>query len=194
MYFIVNCWQCIFLLGWIDKLLGVSNLYLFNLNVGLLCRIQDIHDYCPSLSTELNFPLGLSFSSKSNLLQASSTALRIHFGSSRQSPSVGSLEKCWQDFCAVRADKIFVQNKLDFWKDVMNLIDVIAIAPYFIHFGYRKGEKGMSLAILRVIRLVRVFRIFKLSHHSKGLQILERTMKASMRELGVVAAGRCRHM
>jgi potassium voltage-gated channel Shaker-related subfamily A protein len=44
----------------------------------------------------------------------------------------------------------------------------------------------MSFAILRVIRLVRVFRIFKLSRHSKGLQILGRTLKASMRELALL--------
>ncbi|XP_039253875.1 potassium voltage-gated channel subfamily A member 1-like isoform X2 [Styela clava] len=85
-------------------------------------------------------------------------------------------------------------NKCNFFKDMMNIIDLVAIAPYFITLGtdLSKGEgedtsnKGMSLAILRVIRLVRVFRIFKLSRHSKGLQILAQTLKASMRELGLL--------
>ena len=78
----------------------------------------------------------------------------------------------------------------------MNIIDIIAIAPYFISLATdndtysknnsEKNSKEMSLAILRVIRLVRVFRIFKLSRHSKGLQILGQTLKASMRELGLL--------
>lgn len=44
-----------------------------------------------------------------------------------------------------------------------------------------KQSQGMSLAILRVIRLVRVFRVFKFSRHSKGLQILGMTLKASLK-------------
>ena len=70
-------------------------------------------------------------------------------------------------------------SKLEFLKNIMNLIDVIAILPYFIQVGTivaqsstDRNSQAMSLAILRVIRLVRVFRIFKLSRHSKGLQIL----------------------
>ncbi|XP_014340134.1 potassium voltage-gated channel subfamily A member 1 [Latimeria chalumnae] len=85
-------------------------------------------------------------------------------------------------------------SKPDFFKNIMNFIDVVAIIPYFITLGTemaeqegnQKGEQATSLAILRVIRLVRVFRIFKLSRHSKGLQILGQTLKASMRELGLL--------
>ncbi|XP_077560241.1 potassium voltage-gated channel protein Shaker isoform X1 [Haemaphysalis longicornis] len=91
--------------------------------------------------------------------------------------------------------------KLAFFKDVMNSIDLVAIIPYFITLGTviareregpgflppdKSSNQAMSLAILRVIRLVRVFRIFKLSRHSKGLQILGRTLRASMRELGLL--------
>ncbi|XP_068611303.1 potassium voltage-gated channel subfamily A member 5 [Brachionichthys hirsutus] len=87
-------------------------------------------------------------------------------------------------------------SKSQFSKTVMNIIDIMSILPYFITVGtelaeQQGGEQGggqqaMSLAILRVIRLVRVFRIFKLSRHSKGLQILGQTLKASMRELGLL--------
>lgn len=85
-------------------------------------------------------------------------------------------------------------SKPEFFKNIMNIIDIVAIIPYFITLGTEmaeqdgpvKGEQATSLAILRVIRLVRVFRIFKLSRHSKGLQILGQTLKASMRELGLL--------
>jgi len=80
-----------------------------------------------------------------------------------------------------------------FFRNVMNLIDVVAIAPYFFSLGTAVADEGRtpgnratSLAILRVVRLVRVFRIFKLSRHSKGLQILGLTIRASMRELGLL--------
>jgi len=84
-------------------------------------------------------------------------------------------------------------DHIAFFRNVMNLIDVVAIAPYFFSLGTAiadngraSGNRAMSLAILRVVRLVRVFRIFKLSRHSKGLQILGQTIRASMRELGLL--------
>ncbi|XP_034028407.1 potassium voltage-gated channel subfamily A member 10 [Thalassophryne amazonica] len=84
-------------------------------------------------------------------------------------------------------------SKRKFFHNLMNIIDLIAIIPYFITIitemataTHESSGQNMSLAILRIIRLVRVFRIFKLSRHSKGLQILGQTLKASMRELGLL--------
>ncbi|XP_067901971.1 potassium voltage-gated channel subfamily A member 1 [Heterodontus francisci] len=83
-------------------------------------------------------------------------------------------------------------SKPAFFRNIMNMIDIVSILPYFITLGtdlaqqQGNGQQAMSFAILRTIRLVRVFRIFKLSRHSKGLQILGHTLRASMRELGLL--------
>ncbi|XP_047446849.1 potassium voltage-gated channel subfamily A member 10 [Mugil cephalus] len=84
-------------------------------------------------------------------------------------------------------------SKSEFFHNIMNIIDIISIMPYFFTLitelsttPQENSGQNMSLAILRIIRLVRVFRIFKLSRHSKGLQILGQTLKASMRELGLL--------
>ncbi|XP_076870290.1 potassium voltage-gated channel subfamily A member 10 [Brachyhypopomus gauderio] len=85
-------------------------------------------------------------------------------------------------------------SKSEFFSNIMNMIDFVSIMPYFITLitdlmvshDDPTANQNVSLGTLRVIRLVRVFRIFKLSRHSKGLQILGQTLKASMRELGML--------
>uniref|UniRef100_A0A0N5AHJ7 BTB domain-containing protein n=1 Tax=Syphacia muris TaxID=451379 RepID=A0A0N5AHJ7_9BILA len=75
--------------------------------------------------------------------------------------------------------------KVTFMTSFLNIIDFVAIAPFFFSLVWSDAAKqnsSMSFAVLRVLRLVRVFRIFKLSRHSVGLQILGKTFKASIQE------------
>ncbi|KAK3704843.1 hypothetical protein QZH41_005916 [Actinostola sp. cb2023] len=80
-------------------------------------------------------------------------------------------------------------KKLLFVRSFLNIIDILAIVPFYIDILLNSvvedGEK-LSLAFLRILRLVRVFRIFKLSRHSSGLQILGLTLRKSLRELGLL--------
>jgi len=77
-------------------------------------------------------------------------------------------------------------SKRRFVRSFLNIIDFIAIAPFFVSLVWpdnaKSGGSSMSFAVLRVLRLVRVFRIFKLSRHSVGLQILGKTFRASVQE------------
>lgn len=79
-------------------------------------------------------------------------------------------------------------QKLEFWRDFKNIVDVIAIVPYYVTLfnvlstmSCAGAKSSASLAFLRVIRLVR---IFKLTKHSVGLQVLLLTFRASLEGLG----------
>ena len=80
-------------------------------------------------------------------------------------------------------------RKLFFVRSFLNIIDLLAILPFYVEFALKNtisGDQNFSLAFLRILRLVRVFRIFKLSRHSSGLQILGMTLRKSLRELGLL--------
>ena len=77
--------------------------------------------------------------------------------------------------------------KWRFIRSFLNIIDLLAILPFYVELGLKNSEQNFSLAFLRILRLVRVFRIFKLSRHSSGLQILGLTLKKSLRELALLA-------
>ncbi|CAL4200446.1 unnamed protein product [Meganyctiphanes norvegica] len=99
-------------------------------------------------------------------------------------------------------------NKVDFIRgDLMNIIDIVAILPYFFTLTKVLSEEYfttgpdnpnlitdedgrdnqvMSLAVIRVMRLIRVFRIFKLTRYSKGLRLIGRALKASLKELSLL--------
>lgn len=59
---------------------------------------------------------------------------------------------------------------------VMNLIDLVAILPFFISLS---NTRGASFSVVRVLRLARVLRILKLGKGSKGMVILIETLQES---------------
>ncbi len=88
-------------------------------------------------------------------------------------------------------------DKCAFVKGGMNVIDILAILPYFLSLfllgapGSKKdGEEQSSFEevrrIVQVFRIMRILRIFKLARHSTGLQSLGYTMKSSYKEMGLL--------
>ena len=63
----------------------------------------------------------------------------------------------------------------------MNLVDFLAILPYFISACLESLEDlhilGKAGKIMRLVRVMRILRIFKLVRHFAGLQSLLYTLK-----------------
>ena len=97
-------------------------------------------------------------------------------------------------------------SKLDFLKGTMNVIDSMAIAPYYLTlFFVEPPELGPALPgatlednaeeesglggvgrIMQVFRIARIMRIFKLARRSVGLQSIAHTVRTSWKDLGLL--------
>ncbi|KAI6183407.1 hypothetical protein M3Y97_00485900 [Aphelenchoides bicaudatus] len=80
-------------------------------------------------------------------------------------------------------------TKSQFFKKILNILDVFAIMPFFIvliisALTSYENNFSQNFAILRVLRLVQVFR---LTRHSIGLQVLLETFKVSRQELTLMS-------
>ena len=83
-------------------------------------------------------------------------------------------------------------NKKKFFKGFLNLIDLIAIVPYFASI-LLSSQKYFSVdnfnnarRALQFFRVLRIFRILKLARHSTGLQSFGFTLRQSYQELGML--------
>ncbi|XP_056413903.1 potassium voltage-gated channel subfamily C member 4-like isoform X2 [Hyla sarda] len=76
-------------------------------------------------------------------------------------------------------------DKLFFVKNLLNIIDFVAILPFYLELGLSglssKAARDV-LGFLRVVRFVRILRIFKLTRHFVGLRVLGHTLRASTNE------------
>lgn len=94
-------------------------------------------------------------------------------------------------------------SKLEFARGPLNIIDAVAILPYYISLvvDEKEGGEGDSGTgrgyldklglILRVMRALRILYVMRLARHSLGLQTLGLTMQRSMREFGLLLLFLC---
>ncbi|XP_076826480.1 potassium voltage-gated channel subfamily C member 3b isoform X2 [Brachyhypopomus gauderio] len=79
----------------------------------------------------------------------------------------------------------FCPDKVEFFKSLLNIIDFVAILPFYLEVALSglssKAAKDV-LGFLRVVRFVRILRIFKLTRHFVGLRVLGHTLRASTNE------------
>ena len=85
---------------------------------------------------------------------------------------------------------VLCPNKIKFLLDKMNLIDLIAIIPFYISLllaGLEDMEIiGKAGKLIRLIRLMRILRIFKMIRHFVGLQSLVYTLHQAYKDLCLI--------
>lgn len=80
-------------------------------------------------------------------------------------------------------------NRLKFIVNKMNIVDLLAVAPFYVILLFKHFSPGSSSVVedasgLMVLRMLRVFRIFKLSRHSKHMRQMGRALKRAIVDLG----------
>ncbi|XP_055719420.1 potassium voltage-gated channel subfamily F member 1-like [Salvelinus fontinalis] len=82
-------------------------------------------------------------------------------------------------------------NKRQFFLSFMNIIDFMAIIPFYVvltltYLGTTMMDLAKVQQAVQALRIMRIARIFKLARHSSGLQTFTYALKRSFKELGLL--------
>ncbi|KAM3850229.1 voltage-gated potassium channel regulatory subunit KCNG4-like [Diretmus argenteus] len=98
---------------------------------------------------------------------------------------------------------IQARSKLDFLRGPLNIIDAMAILPYYVSLvvveedpALEHEKTGTSYLdklglVLRILRALRILYVMRLARHSLGLQTLGLTVRRSTREFGLLLLFLC---
>ncbi|XP_069755556.1 potassium voltage-gated channel subfamily G member 4a, partial [Narcine bancroftii] len=98
---------------------------------------------------------------------------------------------------------IQARSKWQFLRGPLNIIDILAILPYYVSLLVDKGHgdsyksSGSNIyleklgLVLRILRALRILYVMRLARHSLGLQTLGLTVQRSLREFGLLLLFLC---